>query len=56
MIGQVGELLDGGDDIQIERIPRVFHERPDSPFAQDHLRVPAGQDILGTHEEFIEGR
>ena len=52
---QVRELLDWRDDRQVQRVAAVVGEGPHAAFAEDHLIVAAGEDVLGRHQPFFEG-
>ena len=52
-VGQVVEQRDGG---KVHRVARVRLERPDPALAQDDVRVPGADDVLGGHQELLDGR
>src|SRR5271163_4541194 len=52
---QVGKFLDDRDGGDVERVTRVGLERPDAAFAEDYVVVAAGEDVFGTHQEFLHG-
>ena len=52
---QVAEAMNGGHDAEVEGIASVVDEGADASFAEDDLVVALGHDVLGGHEEFVEG-
>ena len=56
MTGRWVSLLDHRHGVEVEREPGRGLERPDTPLAEDHVVVPAGQDVLRGHEELLDRR
>ncbi len=53
---QMGERLGGGDDAEIQRVPRVIGPGADAALAKRHLPVALAQDVLGGIEPLFERR
>ena len=52
---QVGQLLELGHRGQIQRVSCIGFKGTDAPLAEDDLLVAAGHDVLGAHEQLLEG-
>src|SRR5262249_47989327 len=46
--------LDGRNDGEVERVARKVREGADAAFAEHHVVVAFGEDVLGGHKEFVE--
>ena len=53
---QVGQPVEERHRGEIHRVPGVRLERPDAALAQDHVGIPGADDVLGGHQEFLDGR
>src|SRR5207244_4147838 len=54
--GQVRLLLQDRDGADVEREPHRGLEGLDPTLAEDHARVPLLDDVLGRHQELLDGR
>ena len=52
--GQVGELVQGGDGVQVEGVARARLEGADAALAQHHAVVALAHDVLGRHEQLVD--
>ena len=54
--GQVGQVLQNGDGGQVQGVPGVGgFVGADAPLAEDDLLVAVGHDVLGAHEQLLDG-
>ena len=53
--GQVREAVQDGDHREVDRVARGRLVGADAAFAEHHVRVAARHDVLGAHEQFLEG-
>ena len=53
---QMGLALEHRHRREVERVPRRALERLDPALAEDHALVPLLRDVLGRHEELLDGR
>ena len=53
--GQMGLFVDDGHGGKVQRVAGVFFKRADAALAEDDLLVAAGHDVLGAHEQLLEG-
>ena len=51
---QVAEALDHGDRREVERVARGGLEGADAAFAEDHVAVALGHDVLGGQEPLVD--
>ena len=51
---QMRAFLDDRHDAQIQRVARVFLKRPNAAFAQDHVLVAPGHDVLRRHDPLLD--
>ena len=54
--GQMRELFDDRDGVDVGGVTRGLIEGADAAFAQDHLAVSLDQDVLGRHQPLFDGR
>src|SRR5581483_7319882 len=52
---QVAQTLDVGHGAQVEHVAGRFLERAHAALAEDDVGVPLGQDVLGRHEQVLDG-
>ena len=52
---QVGELFEHGHGGEVEGVARGRLEGADAALAKDHLFVAPGHDVLGAHEQLLQG-
>ena len=53
---QVGQPLQDGDHRQVQGVPGVGGLiGADAPLAEDHVLVAVGHDVLGAHEQLLDG-
>src|ERR1700683_2371696 len=52
----MAQTLYRGDDTQIKRVASMVREGAHAALAQDHVVISLGHDVLGGHQEFVEGR
>ena len=53
--GQVAQLLHGGNNAQIESVAGVVGKGSHAALAQNHLVIALAHDVLGGHQELVEG-
>src|SRR5215470_11410561 len=51
---KVTALLDGGNDREVERVAGKIGKRADAAFAKHDVVIAFGQDVFGSHQEFVE--
>ena len=52
---EMAQLMERGDRREIARVARVVLERPDPALAEDDVVVPLRHDVLGRHQEVLQG-
>ena len=52
--GQMAELLNGGNDAEVEGVAGVIGEGAHAAFAEDDLVVALAHDVFGGHQELVE--
>ena len=53
--GQMGELAQHRDAGEVQCVAGVGLEGADAAFAEDHVVVAPGHDVLGAHQQFFVG-
>ena len=51
----MGHLVEGGHGGQVQGVPGGRLKGADAPLAQDHVLVAPGHDVLGAHQQLLEG-